>query len=129
MIHTLRAKPRCSTPCSCVRNAVADERRPGRRDRQLESAEQLQVAELAPHCALLFGSERARPGVGAPRFEQQRAVGSQHANGDGRVVFQECSGDAADRVVIARAQGIFERGCGGRGEIAGERVETLQFGL
>ena len=98
------------------------------RDGQLERAEHLQIAELAPHGALLLGSERAGPRVRASRLEQQRAVGTQHAHGDSRVVLQQRGGDATDGVVVARAQCILERGCGGSGEIAGERIETLDLG-
>ena len=39
-----------------------------------------------------------------------------------------CSRDAADRLLVARAQGVFECRRGGRGEISGGRVETLDFG-
>ena len=129
MIQTLRYEAALLDALQLRAQRGRGRAQPRTRDCQLESAEQLQVAELAPHGALFFGGERAGPGVGAPRFVQERAVGSQHANGDGRVVFEERGGDAADRVVIASPQGILERGCRGRGEIAGERVETLQLGL
>ncbi len=98
------------------------------RSRQFDRAEQLQIAKLAPHRALLFGSKRAGPRTGAARFEQQRTVRTQHTHRDGRMIFEERVGYAANRIFVAGTQGIFERGCSCRGEIARECVETLGFG-
>ena len=127
MIQILRTKPLLLDALAVARAThVADERRPGRADRELESAEQLHVAELAPTVRCSSAASVLAQAFGALRFGQQRAVGSQRRGRRlSRGFSSSAASDAADGVVIALAQGVFERGRSRRGEIAGEHVETL----